>query len=96
LQLNDKNADDTDVNMDDSMNDWEDMSIDFCAWNVLSKQLEDLSFLSRLIRYSPVQLRETQSRSLDFLVEDKDFDNLEFSLASILQKGRGIEYKWRN
>jgi hypothetical protein len=78
------------VNMEDSMNDWEDMSIDFCAWNVLSKQLEDLSFLSRLIRYNPVQLRETQRRDLDFLVEDKYSDNLEFSLASILQKGRGI------
>jgi hypothetical protein len=76
--------------MEDSMNDWEDMSIDFCAWNVLSKQLEDLSFLSRLIRYNPVQLRETQRRDLDFLVEDKYSDNLEFSLASILQKGRGI------
>ncbi len=78
------------MNMEDSMNDWEDMSIDFCAWNVLSKQLEDLSFLSRLIRYNPVQLRETQRRDLDFLVEDKYSDNLEFSLASILQKGRGI------
>jgi len=78
------------VNMDDSMNDWEDMSIDFCAWNVLSKQLEDLSFLSRLIRYIPVQLRETQRRDLSFVDEDKYFDNLEFSLASVLQKGRGI------
>jgi hypothetical protein len=78
--------------MDDSMNDWEDMSIDFCAWNVLSKQIEDLSFLSRLIRYIPAQLRETQKRDLGFLVEDKHLDNLEFSLASILQKGRGIEY----
>lgn len=78
------------MNMEDSMNDWEDMSIDFCAWNVLSKQLEDLSFLSRLIRYNPVQLRERQRRDLDFLVEDKYSDILEFSLASILQKGRGI------
>lgn len=70
------------------MNDWEDMSIDFCSWNVLSKQLEDLSYLSRLIHYVPAHLREAQSRKLDYVVED--LDKLEFSLASVLQKGRGI------
>lgn len=86
-RLNDKGAENTDVNMDDSMNDWEDMSIDFCSWNVLSKQLEDLSYLSRLIHYVPAHLREAQSRKLDYVVED--LDKLEFSLASVLQKGRG-------
>lgn len=76
--------------MDDSINDWEDMSIDFCSWNVLSKQLEDLSFLSRLIHYVPAHLHEAQSRKLNYVIQEKDLDKLEFSLASILQKGRGI------
>lgn len=84
-----KRADDSDVIMDDSMSDWEDMSIDMVTWNVLSKQFEDLSFLSRLIRYVPAKLRETQRLNLEILVEE-NVDTLEFSLASILQKGRGI------
>ncbi len=84
-----KRADDSDVIMDDSMSDWEDMSIDMVTWNVLSKQFEDLSFLSRLIRYVPAKLRETQRQNLEILVEE-NVDSLEFSLASILQKGRGI------
>ena len=82
-------ADDSDVViLDDSMSDWEDMSIDMVHWNVLSKQFEDLSFLSRLISYVPSKLRETQRQKLEFSVEE-NVDTLEFSLSSILQKGRG-------
>lgn len=70
------------------MNEWEDMSVDMVQWNVMSKQFEDLSFLVRMIRYVPVYLRETQSQNLCYPI-DETIDNLEFSLVSILQKGRG-------
>lgn len=75
------------MKMDDSM-EWEDMSVDMVQWNVLSKQLEDLSFLSRIIRYVPVYMRKKQSLHLDHLIEE-NVETLEFSLSSILQKGRG-------
>lgn len=83
-----KRADGSPSAMDDSMNEWENMSIDMVQWNVLLKQLEDLSALSRLIQYCPIHLRELQRQKLQYFVED-NCDNLEFSLASILQKGRG-------
>lgn len=73
----------------DSIGEWEDMSIDMVQWNVLSKQLEDLTYLARLIRYSPVKLRENQRLLLDCPLKDVQ-DNLEFTLESILQKGRGM------
>lgn len=76
--------------MDDSMGEWEDMSVDMVQWNVLSKQLEDLSFLSRIIRYIPAHMRKTQSLHLDYPVEEQ-VETLEFSLSSILQKGRGMK-----
>lgn len=79
---------DVDVKMDDSISDWEDMSVDMVQWNVLLKQLEDLVTLSRLISYRP-----SQSRSLnDELLQcrsDEPADSLDFTLTTILQKGRG-------
>ena len=77
--------------MDDSMGEWEDMSIDMVQWNGLSKQLEDLSYLSRLVHYCPVKLRETQRQILDNPLKEAP-DNLDFTLASILQKGRGNKH----
>lgn len=82
---------DVDVKMDDSISDWEDMSVDMVQWNVLLKQLEDLVTLSRLISYRP-----SQSRSLnDELLQcrsDEPADSLDFTLTTILQKGRGFSY----
>lgn len=71
------------------MGEWEDMSIDMVQWNVLSKQLEDLSVLFRLIRYAPIHLRESQSQLLEFPLTEAS-DDLDFTLSSILQKGRGM------
>lgn len=70
------------------MNEWEDMSSDIVKWNVLSKQLEDLSCLGRLVQYVPSNLREEQSRLLGFPLNE-NLDELLFSLSSVLQKGRG-------
>ncbi len=71
------------------MGEWEDMSVDMVQWNVLSKQFEDLSYLSRLIYYTPAELRQLGSQEVDYLV-DAPLQKLEFTLATILQKGRGI------
>ena len=71
-----------------SLNEWEDMSIDMVHWNVLSKQLEDLTYLQRLIRYKPSKLKLIQRRNLDYFNEETS-EELEFTLTSILQKGRG-------
>ena len=71
-----------------SLNEWEDMSIDMVHWNVLSKQLEDLTYLQRLIRYKPSKLKLIQRRSLVYFNEETS-EELEFTLTSILQKGRG-------
>lgn len=71
------------------MGEWEDMSVDMVQWNVLSKQFEDLSYLSRLIYYTPAELRQLGSQEVDYLL-DAPFQKLEFTLATILQKGRGI------
>ena len=77
------------VKMDDSMSDWEDMSVDMVQWNVLLKQLEDLSSLSRLIRYQPTQLRRLNASQLDYYIDQISEDPLDFTLSGILQKGRG-------
>ena len=71
-----------------SLNEWEDMSIDMVHWNVLSKQLEDLTYLQRLIRYKPSKLKLIKRRNLDYFNEETS-EELEFTLTSILQKGRG-------
>lgn len=76
------------VKMDDSMSDWEDMSVDMVQWNVLLKQLEDLSYLSRLTRYTAVQLRRANCENLNYPVQISPAD-LNFTLATVLQKGRG-------
>ena len=72
----------------DSINEWEDVSADVFKWNALSKQLEDLARLSRLIRFVPARLRELQSQLLDYS-GDGSLEELNFSLNSVLQKGRG-------
>ena len=71
-----------------SLCDWEDMSIDMVQWNVLSKQLEDLTYLSRLIKYKLVKHKSVQRSVLDYLIEETP-NELSFTLSSILQKGRG-------
>jgi len=71
-----------------SLSDWEDMSIDMVQWNVLSKQLEDLTYLLRLIKYKPAKLKAFQRSVLDNFIEETP-DELNFTLSSILQKGRG-------
>lgn len=75
-----------------SLSDWEDMSIDMVQWNVLSKQLEDLTYLLRLIKYKPVKLKAFQRSVLDNFIEETP-DELDFTLSSILQKGRGNNSK---
>lgn len=70
------------------MNEWEDMSSDIVKWNVLSKQLEDLSCLARLVKYVPLNLRKEQSQLIGFPLNENQ-DELLFSLSSVLQKGRG-------
>lgn len=64
------------------------MSIDMVQWNVLSKQLEDLTYLSRLIKCKPIKLKSVQRSVLDYLIGETS-DELDFTLSSILQKGRG-------
>ena len=81
--------DSREVAMDDSFGEWEDMSIDMVHWNELSKQLEDLSYLSRLVHYQPQMLQKTNAENLNLSIPDVS-DNLDFSLSTILQKGRGM------
>lgn len=76
------------VPIDDSFGEWEDMSIDMVHWNELSKQLEDLSHLSRLVHYQPQISRQMNFENLKLNMPDVT-DNLDFSLTTILQKGRG-------
>ena len=77
------------IPMDDSFGEWEDMSVDMVHWNMLSKQFEDLSYLSRLVCYAPKILRQTHCQSLQLSIEEVD-DDLDFSLTTVLQKGRGM------
>jgi len=86
-EKNDENN--RDVTMEDSFGEWEDMSIDMVHWNELSKQLEDLSYLSRLVHYQPQMLQKTNAENLNLSIPDVS-DNLDFSLSTILQKGRGM------
>lgn len=77
--------------MDDSMSSWEDMSVGRIFWNGLFKQLTDLSSLSRLIRYQPVKIRSDQKDILNCSIDDST-EELNCTLAGILQKGRGNFY----
>lgn len=81
--------DSREVAMDDSFGEWEDMSIDMVHWNELLKQLEDLSHLSRLLHYQPQISRQMNLENLNLSIPNVD-DNLDFSLTTILQKGRGM------
>lgn len=75
--------------MDDSWGEWEDMSVDMVHWSGLTKQLEDLSQLSQLLRYVPVHLRQQRTHELDLQFNETP-EQLEFTLGSVLGKGRGI------
>lgn len=81
--------DSREVAMDDSFGEWEDMSIDMVHWNELLKQLEDLSHLSRLLHHQPQISRQMNLENLNLSIPNVD-DNLDFSLTTILQKGRGM------
>lgn len=76
--------------MEDSLGEWEDMSVDMVHWSALTKQLEDLYHLSRLLRYVPMHLRQSRIHDLELRL-DETSESLDFTLASILRKGRGIQ-----
>lgn len=78
----------TGARMDDSFGEWEDMSVEMMHWSALTKQLEDLSHLSQLLRYVPVHLRQHRIHELELRLEENQ-EPLEFTLASVLRKGRG-------
>ena len=80
-----------DVSMEDSWGEWEDMSVDMVHWSALTKQLEDLYHLHRLLRYEPMHLRQSRIHALELRCDETP-ELLEFTLASVLRKGRGKQH----
>jgi hypothetical protein len=61
---------------------WENVSLDLIKWNILLKQIEDLSFLSTILAQKP----RLESPMLPLLPSQAE----ELSVVSLLDKGKGM------
>jgi len=65
------------------MEEWETVSLDLVRWNILLKQIEDLSLLSTILS----QEIKFDSAILPLIPHH---DEVEFSVYALLEKGKGI------
>jgi len=66
---------------DEDDEDWENVSLDLIRWNILLKQIEDLSFLSTILAQRP----KIPNPKLPLLPHQQE----ELSVVSLMEKGKG-------